>query len=334
MSDPFATLSPDESGLLRRGSMPDWIQPMKAVLTAERFSRDDWIFEPKLDGVRCLAFCRDDDVRLFSRNHNRLDASYPEIAGALSEQSVRGVFDGEIVAFADGAPSFARLQRRMHVADPDRARRTGVPVFYYVFDVLHVAGCDTRPLPLDARKKVLRKSLRFGAPLKLVSHRRREGEAYFREICAKPGWEGVIAKRASSRYVETRSRDWLKFKCANEQEMVVGGYTDPQGSRSGFGALLVGYYDGDELRYAGKVGTGFDHELLDRLSGLLKRRTRKSSPFVDLTRAPKGVHWVRPDLVAQVGFSEWTGDGRLRHPRFLGLRNDKNAREVVREVPS
>jgi ATP-dependent DNA ligase len=171
----------------------------------------------------------------------------------------------------------------------------------------------------------------FGGPIRLSTHRNGDGEAYLKQACER-GWEGLIAKRADAPYRSGRSSDWLKFKCENGQEFVVGGFTDPSGSRIGFGALLLGYHDGDRLRYAGKVGTGFDTEALRSLRTRLNGLVQPRSPF-DGQAGERGAHWVRPELVAQVGFAEWTGDGRLRHPRFLGLRADKKATDVVRESP-
>jgi ATP-dependent DNA ligase len=180
---------------------------------------------------------------------------------------------------------------------------------------------------------LLREAIDFDDPIRLTTHRNGKGQELFAEACRK-GWEGLIAKRADSPYTDRRSRDWLKFKCERGQELVVGGFTDPQGSRSGFGALLLGYFDDGELRYAGKVGTGFDEATLADISGRLRKLEISSPPFADTTAIERGgqVHWVEPELVAQVAFVEWTRHGRLRHPRFLGLRDDKSAREVVREA--
>jgi bifunctional non-homologous end joining protein LigD len=316
---------------LRRRAQPEWTQPMLATLTGERFSDSDWIFERKLDGVRCLVFRRRGRVSLMSRNRKALDNHYPELVEAISGQRTDPfIADGEIVAFDRGQTSFARLQGRMQLTDPDAARRTGIAVFLYLFDLLHVGRFDVTGLELRDRKRVLRETLRFTGPLRLTSHRNAEGEAYYREACRR-GWEGVIAKRASGTYVHGRSPEWLKFKCVNQQEMVVVGFTDPHGRRRRLGALLVGYYQGGKLRYAGKVGTGFDDATLDRLGDRLDRLERDSSPLDGERPRERGVHWVRPELVAEIGFTEWTRDGRLRHPRYLGLRTDKPAREVVRE---
>ncbi|HEY1274911.1 MAG TPA: non-homologous end-joining DNA ligase [Thermoleophilaceae bacterium] len=306
---------------------------MKAVLSDEPFSDPNWIFESKLDGVRCLADRRDGAVELVSRTGRRMSSSYPELVEALeAEERKDFLVDGEIVAFAHGVTSFSRLQRRMQLSDPDAARRTGVAVYLYVFDVLRLDGRDTRDLPLRKRKAELRRALDFHGPVRFVRHRNEHGERFYREAC-KRGLEGLIAKRADSPYRSTRSRDWLKLKCTAEQELVIGGFTAPKGSRTDFGALLVGYYEDGDLRYAGKVGTGFDHRTLASLGKQLGSLEQDEPPFADVHPIPAGTHWVRPELVAQIGFGEWTRDGRLRHPRYLGLRDDKRAREVVRERP-
>jgi len=188
-------------------------------------------------------------------------------------------------------------------------------------------------LPLVARKAVLREALTFADPIRFSEHLDQEGEAAFRAACER-GWEGLVAKRAASPYTHARSKDWLKFKCSNEQEFIVIGWTEPRGSREGLGALLVGYHDGGELRFGGKVGTGFNERELERLSAKLRRLERKASPLGDTKGiAMKGVHWVQPELVAEVGFAEWTPDGKLRHPRYLGLRDDKSPDQIVRERP-
>ena len=307
---------------------------MLATLTERRFSDPGWIFEPKFDGERCLAFRRGRRVQLLSRNRLSLNTHYPELADALqSQDSGDFVVDGEIVAFEQGRTSFARLQRRMQIRDPEQARRSGVAVFLYLFDVLHADGFDLTGLGLRHRKSVLRGLLSFGGPLRLTAHRNERGEAYWQEACRK-GWEGVIAKRADAPYVHGRSGDWLKFKCVNEQEFVIGGFTDPKGSRRGFGALLVGHYEAGDLKYAGKVGTGFDDRMLESLSSQLRAIERPTAAFSGRGLPRLGVHWVEPKLVGQVGFTEWTRDGQLRHPRFLGLREDKDPRDVVRERPA
>jgi len=313
--------------LLRPAPAPAHAGAMKAVLTDARFSDDGWIFERKLDGVRCVAIRDGGPVTLLSRNDLSLNGRYPEIAAALEAQpQQRFAVDGEVVAFDGAQTSFAKLAQRGH---------THVPVFFYIFDVLWLDGQDVRALPLRTRKRLLRDALRFEArPLRFSTHRNGDGQAFFAEACRK-GWEGLVAKRADSPYTDKRSKDWLKLKCEQGQELVVGGFTAPKGARTDFGALLLGYYDGDRLRYAGKVGTGFDEETLRTLGERLRALRQDTAPFADASsiREPTA-QWVRPELVAQLGFSEWTTAGRLRHPRFLGLRDDKPAREVVREAPS
>jgi DNA ligase D-like protein (predicted ligase) len=321
MSDPFAVLSAADRALLRPAPRPEKVEAMKAVLTDDRFSDDGWIFERKLDGIRCLATKAERQVWLRSRNDLSLNGRFPEVAQALEDDPATDlVIDGEVVAFAGSQTSFERLQQR---------GERPAAVFFYVFDLLHLAGHDTTALPLRARKALLRHALAWHGPLRLSSHRNHDGEAYFREACEK-GWEGLIAKRADAPYTHGRSRDWLKFKCSAEQELVIGGFTAPRGSRTDLGALLLGHFEDGRLRYAGKVGTGFTQATLRDLAGRLGPLVRTDSPFADPV-PERHVTWVEPELVAQVGFSEWTRDGRLRHPRFLGLRDDKAAVEVARE---
>ena len=318
------------------GGPPQWVEPELATLTRERFSDPAWVFERKLDGERCLGFADSSGVRLMSRNRHEITTTFPEVAQALAAQRAGDVVvDGEIVAFDGPQTRFELLQHRLGVAHPADALLREVPVYYYVFDVLYAEGRDVRPLPLLERKEILARALRFGGPLRFTEHRERDGAAFIEQAC-RDGWEGLIAKRADAPYRAGRGRDWLKFKCLNSQELVIGGYTDPSGSRVGFGALLLGYYaPGGDLVYAGKVGTGFSTATLRRLHDRLAGLEEDAPAFGDGPPLPRhGVHWVRPALVAQVGFSEWTDDGELRHPRFQGLRDDKDPAEVVREVPS
>lgn len=319
--DPFAVLSAEERARLRPAARPERVEAMSAVLTDTPFADPGWIYERKLDGIRCVAIVGDGTARLRSRNHLSLNARFPEIAAALAgDPSADLVLDGEVVAFDGSRTSFARLQQR--------AERP-VPVFLYAFDVLHLDGHDTTALPLRARKRLLRRAVAFRGPIRLTPHRRGDGAALLREACGR-GWEGLIAKRADAPYAHHRSRDWLKLKCSAEQELVIGGFTAPRGSRTELGALLLGHYQDGRLRYAGKVGTGFTRATLRDLATRLGPLRRERSPFADQVREP-GATWVQPRLVAQVAFTEWTRDGRLRHPRFLGLRDDKAAEEVVRE---
>jgi bifunctional non-homologous end joining protein LigD len=317
-----------------RPDEPAWLDPELATLTQDRFSDPGWIFERKLDGERCLAFKSASGVRLMTRNQKEDTSSYPEITEALAAQRASEfIIDGEIVAFEGSQTRFARLQQRLGVQHPGPDLLAAVPAYYYIFDVLWAGDRDVRRLPLRERKQILRDLLDFTGPLVFTEHKDTDGEAYFRQACAS-GWEGVIAKRADAPYRAGRSRDWLKFKCQSGQEFVIGGFTDPQRSRIGFGALLLGYYDPDNtLVYAGKVGTGFTQRTLDRLHATLVGLEQDRPPFGRGRLPRSGVHWVQPRLVAEVGFSEWTTDGQLRQPRFQGLRDDKSPSDVVREVP-
>jgi bifunctional non-homologous end joining protein LigD len=313
--------------------MPSWVSPMLATLTDRRFSDQNWIFERKLDGERCVAYRDGDTIELKSRNRKILNDHYPELAEALAMQSKqRFIVDGEIVAFDGRLTSFSQLQKRMHIEDPELSRRSGVKVYLYVFDRLYLGRSDVSEVSQRDRKTLLKRVFSYADPLRYTPHRNADGEAVFRQACEK-GWEGIIAKHATSSYVHGRSRRWLKFKSVNRQAFVIGGYTDPRGSRRGFGALLLGFHRGDTLTYAGKVGTGFDDPTLDQLQERLEGLERTTPAFGDAQLPADGIHWVTPSLVAEVGFQEWTAAGKLRHPRFLGLRRDKRAADVVREEP-
>lgn len=279
--------------------MPDWLVPMAATLTQERFTGEDWSFERKYDGIRLITFKRDSDVQLFSRNH--LPQHLPHIAAAIRELPGDLILDGEV--------------------DWDGGR-------YYVFDILWAGDSDLRALTLTERRAELAK-LTLRSPLSRVTTLSDEVPW---ERARSEGWEGVIAKRNDSTYEHKRSKHWLKMKIEASQELVVGGFTDPQGKRVGLGALLVGYFEGDDFVFAGKVGTGLDTAGLLSLRKQLDALARPTSPFTVATGLPKlRVHWVEPEVVIQVGFMEWTGSGKLRHPRLIGIRTDKSAREVVRE---
>jgi bifunctional non-homologous end joining protein LigD len=307
-----------------------WHAPMLATLTEDRFDDPDWLFERKLDGVRAIVVRDDASTTLWSRNHHSMDATYPELVRELDRRGPsRFVADGEIVAFDGNQTSFSKLQGRIQLHTASDIARAGIRVHLYLFDLLVLGDRDVTALPLRERKRLLRDAFDFGGALRFSTHRNENGTGYYRQACER-GWEGVIAKRADAPYRAGRSPDWLKFKCVREQELVIGGFTDPKGSRHGFGALLVGYYDGARLRYAGKVGTGYGHRTLTELRARLDELAQPSSPFDDPVREAHA-HWARPELVAQIGFSEWTRDGLLRHPRYVGLRTDKSATEVVRE---
>jgi bifunctional non-homologous end joining protein LigD len=312
-------------------SRATWVAPMLATLSHSAFSREGWFFEPKFDGVRCLALRSDGDMQLISRNQKSLNEKYPELVEAFrSQPSDDFAVDGEIVTFEGSVTSFAKLQQRMQLVRPPDELRHRIPVWFYAFDLLYFEGKDLRSLALRERKRLLAEALTFKDPLRFTEHRKTTGEDYFREACRK-GWEGIIAKNGDSPYLSRRSGEWLKFKCLNQQEFVIGGFTDPQRSRIGFGAILVGFYEAGKLKYAGKVGTGYDTATLRSLHTKLSNIETGTPPFAEDDLPDRGVHWVRPKLVAQIAFGEWTRDGKLRQPRFLGLRDDKEAREVVRE---
>ncbi len=332
MSDPLDGLSDEERERAEKSEMPDWTGPMLAKLTHDPFSDDGWMYERKLDGERVVCFVGPaGGVRLMSRNREMLNDSYPEVERALEGQAPRGcVLDGEVVAFGpDGTSDFQRLQPRMQAGSREEAESEAVGVFYYLFDCMYLHGHDVTGCSLRGRKGLLRRALDWSDPLRLTPHRNGSGMELYREACRK-GWEGVIAKRAASTYVSGRSGDWLKFKCVHRQELVIGGYTEPRGERTGFGALLLGFYEGGELVYAGKVGTGFDEETLEMLSGRLEEMERGTPPF---RRDPEeeGAHYVTPRLVCEVAFTEWTSDSMLRHPAYKGLRRDKEPEDVTRE---
>jgi DNA ligase D-like protein (predicted ligase) len=307
---------------------------MLATLTDRREFGADWLLERKFDGERCVARKDGDQVRLESRSAKDLTGTYPEVRAAVARQRERELLlDGEVVAFDEDQTSFARLQQRLGVAAPSPEQVAAYPVVFCVFDLLEVDGDDLRGRPLLERRTRLQAAIRPGAALRLSEAWRDDSQRRFTQAC-RAGWEGLIAKRASAPYVSGRSRDWLKLKCVWEQEFVIGGFTDPAGSRTDFGALLVGYYEGGVLRYAGKVGTGYTGATLRELGGRLRGLETPEPPFIDARPVPPRTHWTRPELVAQIGFAEWTNDGRLRQARFLGLRDDKRPAEVVRERPS
>ncbi|MFF7636071.1 non-homologous end-joining DNA ligase [Kitasatospora sp. NPDC008050] len=338
MTGLLAGLPPREQRLLRP-ACADLGTPMLAVSSTPEAAGsfgDGWLFERKLDGIRLLAVRDRQEVHLFSRSGRSLDTGYPEVVTALAAQDCQDfVVDGELVALNGGRTDFSLLQQRMQLTEPAAVRASPVAVSYFLFDLLRLDGSDTGRLPLRSRKALLRAALAFRAPLHYTEHHDPGGHGapgsreLLDQACAR-GWEGLVAKRADGPYLHRRSADWQKLKCVGGQEFVIGGFTEPAGGRIGFGALLLGYYEQGRLRYAGKVGTGFDAAALRVLRGGLDTIEQARSPFVD-EPAEQRAHWVRPVLIAQVGFSEWTRAGLLRHPRFLGLRDDKRPREVVRE---
>jgi ATP-dependent DNA ligase len=272
-----------------RDAFPDWLEPMAATLTQDRFTGPEWSFERKYDGIRVLAFKNGIDVRLLSRN--RLPQRYPAVATAIAQLPV-----GDVVL--DGEASWSGKEA------------------YYVFDILVLAERRVTMLPLEERRALLR-TLPLRPPLHRVTPL--TDDKPWERACSE-GWEGVIAKRLGSPYEHRRSKHWLKMKCELTQEFVVGGFTDPQGARVGLGALLVGRFDGSEFAFAGKIGTGFDTRLLLDLRRRLDAIEIANSPFTKAKGLPRlRAHWVQPRIVVKVGFIEWTVHGKLRHPRLLGV---------------
>ena len=324
---------------------PDTLEPMYASIGSQLPTGDGWVFEPKYDGIRVLAFLDDSAVTLITRNGKDKTRQFPEVAAALHTlvRKLRRpvVLDGEIVALVKGEPArFQQLQSRMHVkADSDIARHAvATPAALIAFDLLRDGDEALLDLPWSERRARLEKLLarRESAGVRLGDSGRGDGATLVRRARAA-GWEGVIAKRTSSRYEPgARSKAWLKLKVEYRQEFVVGGYTEPRNSREHLGALLLGYFDGDgeDLVYVGHTGGGFTREGLADMKRRLTRLERRRSPFAEPPRTNEPAHWVRPEVVVEVKFNEWTADGRLRQPIFLGVRDDKPARDVRREAES
>jgi DNA ligase D-like protein (predicted ligase) len=293
----------------------------------------EWLLEPKLDGLRCIAVRNGREISLFSRNHLPFTARFPTIVDAVASlPATNFVLDGEVVGIVDGSPNFGGLQANFGALQANfGALQAGEApsIEYWVFDLPWLLGQDLRHLPIEERKNLLTQAVPAGGPIRLVPALEGDARQLFEQACEQ-GWEGMVAKRAGSVYREGRSAEWRKLKCTRRQEMVIGGFTEPRGTRDGFGALLLGYWEQDGLVYAGKVGTGFTDATLRGLLRALLKLERPSSPFASPV-TERAAHWVEPSLVAEVSFSNWTRDGRLRHPSFLGLRPDKASRDVVRE---
>ncbi|MFO1304463.1 MAG: DNA ligase D [Burkholderiales bacterium] len=328
---PSRSKAPSLPAGARKASLPDFVAPMLTALESEPPVGEDWIHEIKYDGYRLVARIERGKCRLFSRNAKDWTATFPQVARDLAALPVVDAWiDGEVVVLDDsGKSSFQRLQNALGGGDVEG-------LAFFAFDVMHLDGVDLRAVTLVERKKILGRLLaQAGGVVRAGPEVRGGGREFFAQAC-KIGLEGMIAKRADSTYASgLRTRDWQKIKCILRQEMVIGGYTDPKGSRNGFGALLLGYYEDGKLRYAGKVGTGFDDAMLRKLTPELVKREEDKPAFADPPRGyeAKGVHWLRPELVAEIAFTEWSRDGALRHPSFQGLRPDKKATEVVRERP-
>jgi bifunctional non-homologous end joining protein LigD len=314
--------------------MPAAIEPMKATLADRPPRGDDWLFEIKWDGVRAIAYVDHEEVRLVSRNGLRCERQYPELATIHHQVAARqAVLDGEIAVLDQkGASRFHLIQPRIANTDPNAvahlARST--PVVYFVFDALYVDGYDLRNVALSERRKVLESLVAPGPSLRISAVFPGAGEDLL-EAARALDLEGVVAKRAGSAYESRRSREWLKIKIANEQEFAIGGFTQPQGSRDYFGALVLGVYEDGKLRWAGNVGTGFDQKLLADLYARLKLLVTEECPFAERPKPDRGMTWVKPELTCQVKYAEWTRDNHLRAPVYVGLRNDVEPGQVVRE---
>jgi bifunctional non-homologous end joining protein LigD len=315
----------------RKAAMPAEPMPELATLVDDVPPGDDWLHEIKYDGYRLVIALDKGKVRILTRKANDWTAKFPGLVPAFADLPARqAILDGELVVVApNGTTSFQMLQNVIHSERQDE-------LVFYAFDLLYLDGHDLRPVPLIHRKEALRDLLAGygdGAQVRFSDHVVGHGKTFHAQAC-RMGLEGIIAKRCDSTYAAKRTKDWLKIKCMRRQEFVIGGYTEPKGSRAGFGALLLGVYDDGELIHVGRVGTGFDDALLRSLQKRMKKLETEDSPFANLRRRPKDVHWIRPELVGEVAFTEWTEENVLRHPTFQGLREDKSAGEVVREEPS
>ena len=308
----------------RKTRMPSVIHPMLATLVDDPFSDPDWIFETKWDGFRSICFVKNGTARFVSRNQIEMTSQYPELANLAKQIDAKeAILDGEIVALDEhGMPRFQLLQPRVGRKSGIDTLRGTAQIVYFVFDLLYVDGYDLMQCSVVERKAKLAEILRPSTFIKLSEHVEGEGEAFFREI-EKFHLEGMMAKRAASKYVQKRSSDWLKIKTVMRSEVVIGGYTQPRGTRSYFGSLVCGLYRGGDLHYVAHVGGGFNERTLALTYKLMQPLKIDKSPFVDAPKTNEPVQWLKPKLVAEVKFSEWTADKRLRHPVFVGRRDDK-----------
>ncbi|GAC1653757.1 MAG: non-homologous end-joining DNA ligase [Gemmatimonadaceae bacterium] len=321
------------------------LEPMYASVGTALPTGRGWTFEPKYDGIRVLAFVASGAVRLMTRNRKDKARQFPEITAALAALVARArergrglVLDGEIVALSGDDPArFQQLQSRMHVGEATAIQRhaEASPAAFMAFDLLVDAGVPLPNEPWTTRRRQLERRLAgVRSPFIRLGVSSPNGLALMRQA-QRAGWEGIVAKRTEAPYrAGVRSRDWLKLKIEHRQEFVVGGFTDPRNSRQHLGALLLGYFDGDRLIYVGHTGGGFTHDALREMHRRLMPLVRRTSPFTETPRPNETAHWVSPRVVVEVKFNEWTADGRLRQPIFLGVRDDKNASEVGREVES
>ena len=312
----------------RKSRMPDQITPMLATLVDEPFSDPEWIFETKWDGFRSVCFVDRDQARFVSRNQIEMTPQYPELAGTPKQINAKqAILDGEIVALDEqGMPRFQLLQNKLRIRSGSYAKASKAQIVYFVFDLLYCDGYDLMNCPVVERKALLERILKPASFVKYADHVEAEGEEFFRQI-EKFRLEGMIAKRAASKYVQKRTSDWLKVKTVLRSEVVIGGYTQPRGTRSYFGSLVCGLYKGKDLHYVAHTGGGFNEKTLRSIYKLMQPLKTDKSPFIKPPKTNEPVQWLTPSLVAEVKFSEWTAEERMRQPIFLGLREDKKPQD-------
>ena len=317
----------------RKARLPAIIKPMLATLVDDPFSDPEWIFETKWDGFRSVCFIRNGKARFVSRNQIEMTPQYPELADVPKQINAKeAILDGEIVALdKDGLPKFQLLQNKLRIRSGSYAHAGNAQIVYFVFDLLYVDGFDLMNCSVLERKAKLAEILRPAKFIKLSEHIEGDGEEFFKHI-EKFHLEGMIAKRAASKYVQKRTSDWLKVKTVLRQEVVIAGYTEPRGTRSYFGSLVVGLYRGKDLIYVAHTGGGFNEQTLAKLYKLMQPLKTADSPFKVKPKTNEPVQWVKPKLVAEVKFSEWTADEKMRQPIFLGLREDKKAMDCRFEI--
>jgi bifunctional non-homologous end joining protein LigD len=312
----------------RKTSMPTIIRPMLATLVDEPFSDPEWVFETKWDGFRSVCFIDRRQARFVSRNQIEMTPQYPELVNVPKQiDAKQAILDGEIVALDEhGMPRFQLLQNKLRIRSGSYAKATKAQILYFVFDLLYYDGFDLTNCALRERKALLEQILRPASFVKYSDHVEAEGEKFFHEI-EKFRLEGMIAKRAESKYVPKRTSDWLKVKTVMRSEVVIGGYTQPRGTRSYFGSLVCGLYKGRDLHYVAHTGGGFNEKTLASIYKLMQPLKTDKSPFIKPPKTNEPVQWLTPKLVAEVKFSEWTADERMRQPIFLGLREDKKPQD-------
>lgn len=317
----------------RKARMPEVIHPMLATLVDDPFSDPEWIFETKWDGFRSVCFIKNGKARFVSRNQIEMTPQYPELANVPKQiDASEAILDGEIVALDEhGVPRFQLLQNKLRIRSGSYAKARSAQILYFAFDLLYVDGHDLMPCAVIERKARLEQILKPANFIKYSDHVEGDGKLFFDEI-AKFRLEGMIAKRAASKYIQKRSSDWLKVKTVQRSEVVIGGYTQPRGARSHFGSLVVGLYRDGDLHYVAHVGGGFNERTLAQIYKLLQPLKTDKSPFVAKPKTNEPVQWVKPRLVAEMKFSEWTADQRMRHPVFLGLREDKKPKDCTFEL--